>query len=51
MRRDEMPAQYEALKKKYGKEKAAKIYVGQGGSKAARSKRAKSLQHGKKKDK
>lgn len=40
-----MPKQYEALKKKYGKQKAAKIYVGQGKSKSARSRRSKSLQH------
>lgn len=44
-----MPKQYEALKKQYGKEKAAKIYVGAGKTAAERSRRAKSLQHEKKK--
>jgi len=38
-----MPPQYEALKKKYGKEKAAKIYVGKGKTAKARSQRAKKL--------
>jgi hypothetical protein len=40
-----MPAQYEALKRKYDKSKAAQIYVGLGKSKYQRSQRAKSLQH------
>jgi hypothetical protein len=43
-----MPAQYEALKEKYGKSKAARIFVGLGKSKYQRSQRAKSLQHGRK---
>lgn len=38
-----MPKQYEALKKKYGKKRAAKIYIGTGKSKTARSRRAKAL--------
>jgi hypothetical protein len=40
-----MPAQYEALKERYGKEKAAKIYVGLGKNKGSRSRRAKALHH------
>ena len=41
-----MPAQYEAIKRKYhgDKSKAARIYVGMGKSKYQRSQRAKSLQ-------
>lgn len=40
-----MPKQYEALKKKYGKSRAASIYVGKGKTRAARSRRAKSLKY------
>jgi hypothetical protein len=40
-----MPHAYEKLKKKYGAKKAARIYVGGGKTKAARSRRAKSLKH------
>lgn len=41
-----MPKQYEALKKKYGKQRAAAIYVGAGKTKKARSQRAKRLRKG-----
>jgi hypothetical protein len=41
-----MPAQYQALKLKYGNPKAAKIFVGKGKTKPQRSKRAKSLKYG-----
>lgn len=43
-----MPAQYEAIKKAVGgdKSKAARIFIGQGKTKAQRSARAKSLHHG-----
>ena len=41
-----MPKQYEALKRKYGKQKAARLYVGQGKSKRSRSQRAKRLRSG-----
>lgn len=40
-----MPKQYLALKKKLGPSQAAKIYVGQGKTKAQRSQRAKALKH------
>ena len=43
-----MPKQFEALKRKYGQSKAAKMFVGLGKSKYQRSQRAKSLQHGRK---
>jgi len=36
------------LKKKYGKQKAARIYVGSAKGKSGRSRRAKALQHGRK---
>lgn len=38
-----MPRQYERLKKKYGKSQAARIYVGKGKTKKARSARARRL--------
>jgi hypothetical protein len=41
-----MPAQYQALKQKYGNPKAAKMFVGKGKSKYSRSQRAKSLKYG-----
>lgn len=40
-----MPKMYEALKKKFGKSRAAKMFVGKGKTKAARSRRAKMLKH------
>ena len=45
-----MPAQYEAIKRKYkgDKSKAARIYVGMGKSKYQRSQRAKELQEDRK---
>ena len=43
-----MPQQYLALKRKYGSQKAAKIYVGLGKGKYDRSQRAKSLHHSRK---
>lgn len=38
-----MPRQYESLKKKHGKRKAARIYIGKGKTKKARSARARRL--------